>query len=283
MAATQKLSGKTIRCAHTWSETDGESSMNCSGVVRNAQLARIGWRSWRNDTRLRLFTTGPAVSGTLGLERRQSKVKSVLRLLTIVALAANATAQQETKDLGEASLEELSNIQVYSASKHMQRASDAPSSVTVITSDEIQRYGYRSLADILERVRGFYITYDRDYSYVGVRGFGRLGDSNNRILVLIDGDRINDNVFGEPYIGSEFLVDVDLIDRLEIIRGPSSSLYGADAFFAVINVITRKAPKLKGVEVSFSPGSYGTYNGRASYGGQYHGLDVVLSGPFYHR
>ena len=255
--------------------------MNCSGVVRYAQLASIRWRSWRNDTRLRLFTTGPAVSGTLGLERRQSKVKSVLRLLTIVALAANATAQQETKDLGEASLEELSNIQVYSASKHMQRASDAPSSVTVITSDEIQRYGYRSLADILESVRGFYITYDRDYSYVGVRGFGRLGDSNNRILVLIDGHRINDNVFGEPYIGTEFLVDVDLIDRLEIIRGPSSSLYGADAFFAVINVITRKAPKLKGVEVSFSPGSYGTYNGRASYGGQYHGLDVLLSGTFY--
>jgi outer membrane receptor for ferrienterochelin and colicins len=64
----------------------------------------------------------------------------------------------------------------------------------------------------LESVRGFYITYDRDYSFVGVRGFGRLGDSSNRILVLIDGHRINDNVFGEPYLATEFLVDVDLID-----------------------------------------------------------------------
>jgi len=170
---------------------------------------------------------------------------------------------------------------VYSASKHLQKASDAPSSVTVITADEIQRYGYRSLADILESVRGFYITYDRDYSFVGVRGFGRLGDSNNRILVLIDGHRINDNVFGEPYLGTEFLVDVDLIERVEIIRGPSSSLYGADAFFAVINVITRKAPQLKGVELSFAPGSFGTYDGRASYGGQYRGIDTLLSGTFY--
>lgn len=199
----------------------------------------------------------------------------------LLILAGPARAQQETSDLTNKSLEDLMKIEVYSASKYMQDASDAPSSVTVITADEIQKYGYRSLADILESVRGFYITYDRDYSFVGVRGFGRLGDSNNRILVLIDGHQINDNVFGEPYLGTEFLVDVDLIERVEIIRGPSSSLYGADAFFAVINVITRKAPQLKGVEVSFAPASFGTYDGRASYGGKYRGVDVMLSGTFY--
>ena len=199
----------------------------------------------------------------------------------LLILSGPAAAQQEAPDLTNKSLEDLMKIEVYSASKYMQDASDAPSSVTVITADEIQKYGYRSLADILESVRGFYITYDRDYSFVGVRGFGRLGDSNNRILVLIDGHQINDNVFGEPYLGTEFLVDVDLIERVEIIRGPSSSLYGADAFFAVINVITRKAPQLKGMEVSFAPASFGTYDGRASYGGQYRGLDVMLSGTFY--
>ena len=202
-------------------------------------------------------------------------------MLAIFALTATAAAQQGTKDLSEASLEELSNIQVYSASKHMQSASDAPSSVTVITADEIQKYGYRTLADILESVRGFYITSDRDYGFVGVRGFGRLGDSNNRILVLVDGHRINDNVFGEPYLGSEFLVDVDLIERVEIIRGPSSSLYGADAFFALINVITLKPPRLKGVELSFAPASFGTFQGRASYGGQCKGIDTTLSATFY--
>jgi outer membrane receptor for ferrienterochelin and colicins len=184
-------------------------------------------------------------------------------------------------DLADKSLEELANIEVYSASKHMQKVSDAPSSVTVITADEIQKYGYRSLAEILESVRGFYITYDRDYSFVGVRGFGRLGDSNNRVLVLIDGHRINDNVFGQPYFGTEFLVDVDLIDRLEIVRGPGSSLYGADAFFAVINVITRKAAQAKGFELAFSPASYGTYQGRVTYGAHYRGVDMLLSGTLY--
>jgi len=204
---------------------------------------------------------------------------TIVSVLSILSCAVSA--QQSNVDLTTKSLEDLMDIQVYAASKHEQSTSDAPSSVTVITADEIQKYGYRSLADILESVRGFYVTYDRDYSFVGVRGFGRLGDSNNRILVLIDGHQINDNVFGEPYLGTEFLVDVDLIDRVEIIRGPSSSLYGADAFLAVINVITRKAPQLKGFELSVAPASFGTYDGRASYGGQYRGMDVMLSGTFY--
>jgi hypothetical protein len=120
--------------------------VNCSVIAKYAQLAGIRWRSLRNDICSRPSATGPPVLSTSALERRLSNGQKVLRLVTIFALAANATAQQEAKDLSEASLEELTNIQVYSASKHMQRTSDAPSSVTVITSDEIQRYGYRSLA-----------------------------------------------------------------------------------------------------------------------------------------
>jgi outer membrane receptor for ferrienterochelin and colicins len=130
-------------------------------------------------------------------------------------------------------------------------------------------------------VPGFYVTYDRDYTFVGVRGFGRMGDWNSRILVLIDGHRINNNVLGQAMLGNEFLVDVDMIERVEIVRGPSSSLYGANAFFAVINVITRTAKEVKDWELSFQTGSFGTYEGRASYGHQFHGLGALLSGTFY--
>jgi iron complex outermembrane receptor protein len=213
--------------------------------------------------------------------RRRAGARNAISLLAILALTAAAVAQQGAKDLSDASLEELTNIQVYSASKHMQSASEAPASVTVVTANEIQKYGYRTLADILQSVRGFYINYDRDYSYVGVRGFSRPGDWNTRILVLVDGHRMNNNVIGQAMVGNEFPVDVDLIERVEIIRGPSSSLYGAGAFFAVINVITRKPPQLKGVELSFAPASFGTFEGRASYGGQYQGLNMLLSGTFY--
>jgi outer membrane receptor for ferrienterochelin and colicins len=201
--------------------------------------------------------------------------------LMFLGLILPCAAQQAPPNLGEASLEELGNIQVYSASKHMQSANDAPSSVTVVTADEIQKYGYRNLADILRSVPGFYVTYDRDYTFVGVRGFGRLGDWNSRILVLIDGHRINNNVLGQAMMGNEFLVDVDMIERVEIILGPSSSLYGANAFFAVINVITRTSEQVKDWELSFQTGSFGTYEGRDTYGHQFHGLGVLLSGTFY--
>ena len=135
-----------------------------------------------------------------------------LGITLLLLFAASAAAQQAPNDLGQASLEELGSIQVYGASKHLQSASDAPASVSIVTADEIQKYGYRTLADILESVRGFYITYDRDYTFIGVRGFGRLGDWNSRILLLVDGHRINNNIDGQAMIGTEFLVDVDLIE-----------------------------------------------------------------------
>jgi outer membrane receptor for ferrienterochelin and colicins len=189
----------------------------------------------------------------------------------------------KAKELDDMSLEELSNVQVYSASKHAQSTSEAPASVTVITRDEIQRYGYRTLADILRSVRGLYITYDRIYRYVGVRGFGRPSDFNTRVLLLVDGHRINDNLYDQAMIGTEFWVDIDLIERVEVIRGPSSSLYGANAFFGIINVITRKPEDVKNLEFSFEPASLGTYKGRATYGNDFHGVETLLSASFYNR
>ena len=216
--------------------------------------------------------------------RADSRMRRFTALIALgILVLGSVCSAQDSKppDLADMSLEQLGQINVYSASKHEQSVDDAPSSVTVITADEIQRYGYRTLADILETVRGFYITYDRYQSYVGVRGFGRLGDWNSRILLLVDGHRINDSVLGQAFIGLEFPVDIDLIQRIEIIRGPSSSLYGAEAFFAVINVITRKENQPKREEISFAAGSFGSYGGRATWDDEYKGMAFALSGSFY--
>ncbi len=171
---------------------------------------------------------------------------------------------------------------VYSASKYEQKVTEAPSSVSIITIDEIKKYGYRTFAEILNSVRGFHVTYDRMYSYLGVRGFGIPGDYNTRVLVLIDGHRISDNIFNQSMLGTEFPLDIDLIDRVEIVRGPGSSLYGSNAFFAVINVITRNGRDMKGLETSGDAGSHETYKGRFSYGNRFqNGLEMLLSGSYY--
>jgi iron complex outermembrane receptor protein len=98
---------------------------------------------------------------------------------------------------------------VYGASKYEQKVTEAPSSVTIITAEEIRRYGYRTLADILRSVRSFYTTYDRNYTYLGVRGFGRPGDYNSRVLLIIDGHRLNDNIYDSVLAGTEGVLDVD--------------------------------------------------------------------------
>lgn len=173
---------------------------------------------------------------------------------------------------------------VVGASKYEQKVTEAPSSVSIITAAEIKKYGYRTLADILRSVRSFYVTSDRNYSYVGVRGFGRPGDYNTRVLLLIDGHRTNDNTYDQALIGTEGLLDVDLIDRVEVIRGPGSSLYGSNAFFAVVNMITKRGRDLKGVEVSGEAGSAATYKGRATYGDRFNsGLEAIVSGSAYDR
>lgn len=188
-------------------------------------------------------------------------------------------------EIGELSVAELMTVRVdkvYGASKFEQKITEAPSSVTIITADQIRKYGYRTLADILRSVPGFYVNNDRNYSYVGLRGFARPGDYNTRILVLLDGHETNENVYGAAYIGTDFPVDVDLIDHVEIIRGPGSAVYGTGAFLGVVNVVTRKGSDIGGLEVSASGGGQQSYQGRVSYGWRFsNGLDLLLSGTDY--
>lgn len=204
-------------------------------------------------------------------------------LVVSLALAAPALAQQPN-DVSIKSLEELLKIEIPSveaASKRTQKTIDAPSSVTIVTADEIRRHGYRTFSDLLKAVRGFYISYDRNYSYVGVRGFGRPGDYNSRVLMLVDGHRVNDNVYDGALVGTDFPLDVDLIERVEIVRGPGSSLYGTSAFFAVINVVTKTGKDMEGVEVAGDAGSNDTYRGRLTVGKNWEGWDLLASGTLY--
>lgn len=168
-----------------------------------------------------------------------------------------AAADAQAQDLTALPLEQLMELEVYSASKFVQRASEAPSSVTVITAADIRAYGWRSFADVLRSVRGVYASYDRNYTYLGARGFLRPGDYNTRFLLQIDGNRINDAMFDSAPMGAEFPLDLELIERIEYVPGPGSSVYGANAFFGVINVITRRARDVEGSALALSGGQEG--------------------------
>ena len=170
---------------------------------------------------------------------------------------------------------------VFGASARLQPVTEAPASVSFVTAEEIERYGYRTLADVLQGVRGMYVTNDRNFSYLGTRGFGRPGDYNGRILLMVNGHRVNDNVFGQAEIGAEFGIDPAMFERVEIIRGPASSLYGDSAFFAVVNVITRSGASLGGASLTLEDGTLGTRLARASLGQRFaDSVDVAVSGTY---
>ena len=209
----------------------------------------------------------------------KASAAAVRRLSATAAIAilfgSHAAAQQHAPEgqtaPGGLTLEQLMSAEVqtvFGASRFLQRVIDAPASVSVVTSEEIERFGYRTLGDILQGMRGLYVTYDRNYSYVGVRGFSRHGDYNSRVLLLVDGHRLNDNVYDQAPIGTESPIDVALIERVEVVRGPSSTLYGTNAFFAVVNVVTKRGRDLEGFSGAAEIGHLGTRHARATYGGK---------------
>jgi iron complex outermembrane receptor protein len=170
---------------------------------------------------------------------------------------------------------------VSAATKNPAAVRDVPSAVTVVTREEIRRFGYRTLAEVLRSVRGFYGSYDRNYDYIGVRGFLRPGDYNDRILVLVNGHTYNDDIYQTALLGHEFGLDLEAVDRVEIIRGPGSALYGGNALFAVVNVVTREGGDVGGVEARVQGGSFGRMRGALLGGTRIGDAEVMASGSIY--
>lgn len=196
-------------------------------------------------------------------------------LVAALAQAGPAQAQQPAP----APLEELMGMKmIKAASRFEQLAQEAPAAVSVLTSSDIRAHGWRNLGDALASLPGLYVTDDRNYTYLGARGFLRPGDYNSRFLLTVDGVRSNDALYDQASLGNDALVDIDLVQRIEFIPGAGSAMYGSSALFGVINVVTRSGDTLSGPRASVRFGSRGERRMRASYGWHdQRGADVLMS------
>jgi outer membrane receptor for ferrienterochelin and colicin len=130
--------------------------------------------------------------------------------------------------------------EVTAASRVTESVEDAPSSVSIVPHKEIRVMRYPTIAEALRGTPGVYLWDDRSYVTLGFRGLGRLGSYGNRVLVLVDGHPLNDNWIGSSYVGYDARSSLGDVERIEVVRGPGSVLYGTNAFSGVVNVVTRR-------------------------------------------
>ena len=187
-----------------------------------------------------------------------------------------AAAPAQALDAIDMSLEDLLQVSIVSAPKFTENPDQIPSVVSIISAADIRLYGWRTLGAALRSLQGFNVTDDHTYAYGGVRGISQPGDYRPRQQILIDGQSMNDNIYASAPVDSAFPLDLGLIERIEVIRGPSAAIYGGDAMFGVINVVTRSGTSV-GRVASLKLGSGADRRLRLSWGGQVGGADVLVS------
>jgi outer membrane receptor for ferrienterochelin and colicin len=154
--------------------------------------------------------------------------------------------------------------EVTAASRVTETVEDAPSSVSIITAQDLRAMGYPTIVEAVRGVRGVYVSDDTSYTNVGFRGFAQPGDYGDHVLVLVDGQPTNDDYVGSSYVGYDARADIDDIQRIEVVRGPGSALYGTGAFFGVINLVTRDRDMPTHAEIATSTADASVGRARAT-------------------
>jgi outer membrane receptor for ferrienterochelin and colicins len=180
---------------------------------------------------------------------------ALLALLFTVSARAQGPAGEASGDsVDDLDLVKLLNVEVSTATKTAESLDDAPAVITVVTHDDIVRWGYRTVAEVLDHTVGFYLVDDQILQNAGVRGMtGGLGAESGVIKVMIDGRSVAYRTTSGNWLGIE-LIPLESVAQIEIVRGPASALYGADAFLGVVNIITVKPEDLRPLRARVSAG-----------------------------
>jgi iron complex outermembrane receptor protein len=189
--------------------------------------------------------------------RRALLATTITLLATLCPAVARAQAASRKAQTEEFDLVKLLNVEVSSATKTSESLDEAPASVTVVTREEIQRWGYRTVGEVLSHCVGFYVVDDHITPNVGVRGMiGGLGAESGVIKVMIDGRSVAYRTTSGNWLDAE-LVPLESVKQIEIVRGPVSALYGADAFLGVVNIITEAPEAVRPLQFRYFGGFSG--------------------------
>jgi iron complex outermembrane receptor protein len=200
---------------------------------------------------------------------RTSGPSATLALAALLAgTPARALAPAGAVDVADLDLQALLDPRVGAVSLHEEAASEAPASTFVLTRADLRAHGFRTLAEALRSVPGLWTYSDGFYQYVGFRGVGLLVDYTVRTLVLVDGHPLNDSLGqSENSFGPDLLVPLEMVERIEVVKGPVGSVYGPAAFLGVVNVVTVQPGEERGSGAAFGEAAQGrgTASGAAAF------------------
>lgn len=175
----------------------------------------------------------------------------ILFLLISFPLFSQDILQEEKESIFE-------RVEIEGVSKHTESPEDAPAFVYIINEETIKRYNFKTLDELIRfAIPGFFINNDRLYSFVGSRGIFLFDDYNTKLLLLLNGHILNEPWNNFAGLGREMIVPLELVQRIEIIYGPSALLYGGYSFYGIINVIT-KVPEKNESNLFINYGSFDT-------------------------
>jgi outer membrane receptor for ferrienterochelin and colicins len=207
--------------------------------------------------------------------------KKILIIFSACHIIYTSTFAEESNKIIDATdipFEELLQTDYIPASKIAEQINSSSSAVSTVTAREIKLYGYKTLSEILNSMRGLHTFQGYDYTFIGGRGYGIPGEYAGRIIVLIDGYQINDSMYGQAFFDQDALLDVSLIEKVEYVPGGSSSGYTNNALLGIINIITKNGNTINGTKVSYGYGSHKTQNRRVTFGKKFeNSADVLFS------
>ncbi|HEY8151853.1 MAG TPA: TonB-dependent receptor [Vicinamibacteria bacterium] len=213
------------------------------------------------------------------MRKRYRKGRPPARVTLAALILVAGVRPGSAQDFFEQGKDYFKSETIEGVSKHAEAPTETPATVTLITRDEIERYGFRTVADVLNFASmGNFSLGDRRYDLAGSRGLFLFEDFNTRILVMLNGHSLNEPWSNFADIGRAMLLPLDLVERIEIVYGPSSLLYGGYSLYGIVNVITRNGSSMPGARVRLTGGSWGTGEAVGSWGasGTY-GSDPLMS------
>ncbi len=193
---------------------------------------------------------------------------------------AQEEEEEVVEDVADISLEDLLNVEITTAGLRPEKIGEVPASVVVVTREDIEKYGYQDLAEVLENIPGLYMTDDYNSINFGVRGFWTF-DPQRNVIVLVNGVKQTYDLTMGNYL-RHINMPAEAIDRIEVVRGPMSVIYGTGAFFGAINIFTNRVePGNEISQVSAAAGSESTFRLFARASGKIEDFQYAFNGSYF--